>query len=442
MVDYPANWYGPAIKAGIRPIRLVAGTKQCPKGSWESNILTSVTAVREAFDQGFNVGFLLVGKDGINPNPLGIWVNDIDSQAALDRFGDAPFSLMVSRGHPAKRHLYGRLPDPALPRHSRLIRKSHDVKLTGIVVGPGSRHKEGSIYQAFQRAEATGGWEPWDGTPIKWDVLPVIDPTRFMPPPKMIMLSARQANAAKGLVPNEWVFQDANSPATPTVPFAKATGDFSARTYRGEAYIHNRIRCKIFSKSGDGGRATLLVMATHLVQFLKLPAEKVMDLLILPVHGEKRCWNNQCIDAKTKEPFPWSYRELESAISAASHYVPAYGVLEYERLERIRAANARLVDFWTLIGYVPPQPEPMPSMSAQDVYQTFIELYSVDPSGCTFRRFACAMQKAMRAGIVRLVNARGGGRKKLRYYSGISLDLLDLALEFRSEEEADGPEAA
>jgi len=81
-------------------------------------------------------------------------------------------------------------------------------------------------------------------------------------------------------------------------------------------------------------------------------------------------------------------------------------------------------------------------MSAQDVYQTFIELYSVDPSGCTFRRFACAMQKAMRAGIVRLVNARGGGRKKLRYYSGISLDLLDLALEFRSEEEADGPEAA
>ena len=442
MVDYPANWYGPAIEAGLRPIRLVAGTKLCPKGTWESNILTSVTAVREAFDQGFNVGFLLVGKEGVHPNPLGIWVNDFDSQAALDRFGDAPFNLMVSRGHPAKRHLYGRVPDPSLPRHSRLIRKSHDVKLTGIVVGPGSRHKEGTIYHAFQRAEATGGWEPWDGTLVKWGTLPVIDPTPYMPPPKMIMLSARQADVAKGVVQDEWVFQDADSRRAPEIPFAMATGGLCALTYRGEAYIRNRIRCKIFSKSGDGGRATLLVIATHLVQYLGLSADKVMELLILPVHGEKRCWNNQCIDAKSKEPYPWDYREIESAILAAYHYIPAYGVLEYHRLERIRAANERLVDFWMLLGCIPPQRDPMPSMSAQEVYRTFLELYSVDPDGCTFRRFACAMQKAMRAGLVRLCNARGGGRKKLRYYQGISHDLLDLALEFRSEEASDGPDAA
>jgi len=154
--DYPSNWYGPAIQAGLRPIRLIAGTKRCPSGTWEDHILCSVDAVRDAFQQGFNVGFLLQGKEGIHPNPLGLWVNDIDSQAALTRFGDIPFDVMVSREHPAKRHLYARLPDPSLPRNSRLVRNSHDIKLTGIVVGPGSRHKDGDTYNAFQRSPVTG----------------------------------------------------------------------------------------------------------------------------------------------------------------------------------------------------------------------------------------------------------------------------------------------
>jgi len=442
LVDYPANWYGPAIEAGLRPIRLGAGTKHCLGGPWESNILSSVEAVRAAFTQGFNVGFLLVGKEGIYPNALGIWVNDIDSQTALDHFGDAPFTLMVSRNHPAKRHLYGRLPDPSMPRHTSLIRNSHDVKLNGIVVGPGSVHKEGGIYEAFQRNTVTGVWQPWDGTPIRWDALPVIDPTPYMPPPKMIMLSVPQACVAKHVAGDEWVFQDTGSLEAPEVPFATATGDPITLSYRGEAYIRNRIRCNIFSKSGNGGRATLLVIATHLVRYLRLPPNKVMDLLVHPVHGESRCWNNQCIDAKTKEPYPWSYKELESAIAAAQCYIPAYGVMEYKRLERIKAANERLVDFWILLGYIPPQPEPMPAMSAQEVYNTFLELYSVDPTGCSYRRFACAFQKARRGGLVRLINARGGGRKKLRYYRGINHELLDLALEFRSEEEAEGPNAA
>jgi hypothetical protein len=435
--DYPTNWYGTAIQAGIRPIRLISGTKRCPGGTWEDHILSSAGDVRTAFDEGFNVGFLLQGKDGIFPNSPGVWVNDIDSQAAYERFGDAAFNLMVTRNHPAKRHLYARLPDPSRPRVSRLIRQSHDVKLTGIVVGPGSRHQDGGLYEAFQRNPANGLWQPWDGHPLDWSSLPVVDHTPFMPPPKVIPLSNARAHAVRAVIESEWIFQE-ESPGTPEgLPsFTTARGELQDRIYRGEAYIRNRIVLGIVSKSGNGGRATLLVIVTHLLRYLCLPPEKVLELLTFPVHLQMRSWNAQCINAVTKEPDPWSHEELVSAIKAAQFYIPAYGVLEHERLAKIAAANDRLLDLWALTNHIPPQPEPIPTMSAEALYKCFLELYSVDPQGCSYRRFTLAMQRAMRAGLIHLSNTRGGGRRKLRYYRGITPDLLNLALELRFDEQA------
>ena len=440
MSDYAGNWYGPAIEAGIRPIRLIAGTKRCPSGTWEDHVLRTVDEVRAAFTKGFNVGFLLVGKEGVHPNPLGLWVNDIDSQGALDRFGDHPFNLMVSRDHPAKRHLYGRLPDPSLPRSSRLVRNSHDVKLTGIVVGPGSRHKDGGLYTPFQRSRDTGLWQPWDGQPIQWADLPVVDPKPYMPPPRLIELHPSNAQHVR----KEWRFvAKEGAEGTPVSPFAMAGGSLEDRIIRGEGYIRNRLRLKIVSRSGKGGRVTLLVIVTHLLRYLRLPASKVVELLVLPVYGETRSWNAQCVDAMTGEPYPWSQEELHTAIEAAQHYVPAFGVFEFQRLERIQQANERLSDFWTLLGGIPPQdPDPSIAMSAEDLYRAFLDLYSLDEGGCSKRRFTVAIQKAYTAGLIRLRNIRGAGRRKLRYYQGISRELLDLALEIRSEEEPDAGEAA
>jgi hypothetical protein len=441
--DYSTNWYGTAIQAGIRPLRLISGTKRCPGGTWEEHILCSAEEVRAAFDQGFNVGFLLQGKDGNFPNSPGVWVNDIDSQAAHDRFGDAPFNLMVGRNHPAKRHLYARLPDPSRPRASRLIRQSHDVKLTGIVVGPGSRHKDGSLYEAFQRSPKSGLWEPWDGSPVDWSALPVVDHRPYLPPPRLIPISKQRALALLKVIDSEWVIQD-ESPNAPgdTPAFTTAKGELQDRIYRGEAYIRNRIVLGNVSKSGNGGRATLLVIVTHLLRYLCLPPEKVLELLILPVHLQMRSWNALCINALTKQPYPWSREELVSAIKAAQFYIPAFGVLEHQRLTRIAAANDRMLDLWTLINHIPPQPEPAPAMSAEALYKVFMELYSVEPQGCTYRRFTLALQKAIRAGLIRIANARGGGRRKLRYYRGVTPDLLEQALELRCDEEDDQHEAA
>ncbi|BDU68261.1 hypothetical protein GETHOR_03620 [Geothrix oryzae] len=441
--DYPTNWYGTAIQAGIRPLRLISGTKRCPSGTWEDHILRSPEDVRVAFDQGFNVGFLLQGKGGIFPNSPGVWVNDIDSQAAYDRFGDAAFNLMVARDHPAKRHLYARLPDPSRPRASRLIRQSHDVKLTGIVVGPGSRYEDGSLYEAFQRSPVSGLWEPWDGSPVDWSALSVVDHSPYLPPPRLIPLSKLQAQALMKFIDTEWVIQDESHDANEVTPaFTTAKGELQDRIYRGEAYIRNRITLGIVSKSGNGGRATLLVIVTHLLRYLCLPPGKVLELLALPVHLQMRSWNAHCIDARTKQPYPWSREELISAIKAAQFYSPAYGVQEYQRLAKIAAANDRMIDLWTLINSIPPQPEPIPAMSAEALYKVFMELYSVEPEGCSYRRFTLAIQKARRAGLVRIGNARGGGRRKLRYYQGVTPDLLELALELRGDEQGDQDEAA
>lgn len=295
------TFYAGALQQGLRFVKLKPRTKESV-GSWESSILPSVPAILASLDQGFNVGFLLQSKDMSNPNPLGVWGLDIDTQEAATRFPDAPFNLSVSRGHAFKRHYFALLPDPAAPRHSRNIRKSHDVKLTGILVAPGSTHQEGGIYSPEIRDPSTGLWVPWDGSPIDWASLSVVDPSPYMPlMTRLLPLSNKAAEKAAQSVSGEWVFasnQDASK--WEDRPFSQAKGTLKDRTYRGESYVRNRLQCGIVSKSGDGGRATLLVIVTHLLQYLMLPDDVVMDLLVKPVHGTKKDWNSHCIDARTK----------------------------------------------------------------------------------------------------------------------------------------------
>ena len=434
--DHLHPFYASAIQAGIRPIRLAPYSKSTPDGqTWESQVMTTAEEVIAALSQGFNVGFLLVGKDGKRANPLGVWGLDIDSQAALDRYGDAQFNLMVSRGHAAKRHLFARLADPCAVRHSRLIRNSHDVKLTGIIVGPGSRHKDGGVYQPFQRSPDTGHWVPWSGSAIDWSGLPVVDHEEFSPSStKLIPLERDKAEILATTIDPIWVFQKPSAGAKPApTPYTTARGSLTDRSYRSDQFIKGRIRNRIFSRSGDGGRATLLTTIVHLLNFLVLPADTVLLKLMAPVWGESKSWNEHCVDAQTGKPYPWSEHELRDAIHAAYAYVPHYGVIEHQRLQQIKEVMERLWDFWRTLACLPaPEADvPSPSMRAKDLYETFLELYSLEEKQCSYRRFTLAFQKAIKTGVIGLEKIRGGGRKKLRYYRGVSPDLIAFALDLR-----------
>jgi|GEM_PF-4165701 len=434
MIDYPTQFHADARNAGIRFIRLVTGSKKCPRGTWEEHTLSTPAEIRTAFDDGFNVGFLLEGKGGLHPNSLGVWGLDIDSKAASDQYRDEPFDLMVSRGHEFKRHLLARLPDPSAVRHSRNIRKSHDVKLTGILVSPGSRHADGGVYSVFTRDPTTREWVPWNGSPIDWGSLSVVDPTPYKPcSTKLILLTDEQAAKICGDLPREWVFKESATPlGWKDRDYTIAKGDQAARGIRADFYIRNRIRYGIVSRSGEGGRATLLTTVIHLVQYLKLPEADVLKKIMFPVHNAKVAWNDCCVDGITEQPYLWTAHEVACAIAAARAYVPHYGVVEHHRLQVLAGVMERLWDFWGVLGRLPLPEDESPSMSAHAVYNAFLELYSVDDKTCSFRRFTLAFQKAMKTGVLQLKNIRGSGRKKLRHYLGVSPELIDFALELPS----------
>ena len=55
-------------------------------------------------------------------------------------------------------------------------------------------------------------------------------------------------------------------------------------------------------------------------------------------------------------------------------------------------------------------------------------MYSVDPEDITYRRFNLSIQSGIKTGYLHLVNIRRT-KKKLRYYRGVSPEVIDFALE-------------
>lgn len=428
------SFYAGAIEEGLRFIKLLPHSKCCGWGSWEGNVLQSAESIEAALKKGDNIGFLLVGKGGLSPNPLGIWGLDIDSKAAADRYSDAQFTLMVSRGHEYKRHYLARLPDPSAPRKSRNVRKSHDVKLTGVLVAPGSRHAEGGTYTLFVRNPETRVWMPWDGTPIDWAAIPVVDPAPFIPTTTVLIpLQSELLASGKGCPQPEWVFKETQVPAEwASRPFTVARGAQYDREIRADGYIRSRIKAGIVSKAGEGGRATLLTLAIHLVRYLRLPDDIALAKLACPVHGADVAWNDLCIDGDSKKPYPWTLEEILSAISAAHSYVPYFGVIEHIRFQDLLTGDQRLDHFLGLLAHLDTPTDGSPSMSAKDLYRLFVEMYNINDQVYRYRRFTWRFQKALRAKTLRLENARGSGRKRLRHYRGVSAELVDFALELSS----------
>ena len=258
--EHYANFYAGAIAAGLRFVRLRPRDKRCASGTWETNVRSTPEEILTEMAKGFNVGFLLQSKEGMHPNPLGVWGLDIDTESALQRFSDAPFTVMITRGHPFKRHYLARLPDPSAPRASRLIRDSHDVKLTGVLTAPGSTHIEGGTYEVFTRVLPSETWQKWDGVAINWALLPVVDPSAYIPaPPELVPNSPDYEEKVATNAGEEWVFK-------PTVPRAKwvempyvtmAGKPIAGRFNQGRWYIKNRINYGIVSCSGNGGNSSI-----------------------------------------------------------------------------------------------------------------------------------------------------------------------------------------
>jgi hypothetical protein len=237
------------------------------------------------------------------------------------------------------------------------------------------------------------------------------------------------------MIPKEWLFQETSTPAEwQDRQWIPAKGELSTRQIRADFYIRNRIQYGIVSRSGDGGRATLLTTVIHLVQYLQLPDWMVVEKLMKPVHNAKHAWNDMCTDAETGEPCPWTEQEVVSAVTAAHAYVPYFGILEYERLRKRKEVEERLDAFWDLLGHLPAPDDDSPSMSAADLHKTFLELFSVDPLECSDRLFSLRYQAALRADRFHFKNIRGSGKKKLRHYQGVSPALIDFALELASVE--------
>lgn len=423
-------FYESAIAAGFRLIHLLPGSTRCPAGTWEDHVLATPEEAVALLEDGENVGVLLAGKNGIHPNPLGLWALRIQSEQALDQFKDAPFTLKLSWGDPHKCLLLARLPNPDTPRKGRVVKDQHEAKLAGILPAPGSIHPEGGVVEVSIRAAGSQDWQPWTGTLIAWEALPVVDPTTFMPSTVVLLpLDEHRAAQAATRVPPEWIFFDMNIPPDwNRQGCTSARGNQGRRKIRAEGFIRNRIRHGVVSRAGDGGRRTLLSIAIHLVRYLCLPDEVVLELLTKPVHGTAVAWNDLCVDAETHCRMPWTMEELKAAIAAAHEYLPPFGVAEYLRFQSVMEGIERLKAFLKLLSLLPPPQRDAPSTKAQDLYTTFLEMYSVDKKDVSYRRFSLAIQSGIATGYLPLRGIRRT-KKKLRYYQGVSAELIDFALE-------------
>lgn len=403
-------FYSAMHATGVRFLRLMPYEKTVEKGTtWEQNILKDPSEVVEAFMAGWNVGLLLVGKDGAHPNPLGLCIIDKDSDRALEHCDLSPFWLSISRGHPEKAHFVGRMEDLAAPRRSRHVRGSHDVKLTGIVVGPGSRHRDGGIYRILTRTDATTPWMPWEPGCLNLQDLPAIRPGDYAAMASHPIL--RATRPPRPLL-DHWDVV-AESDDWSGLNYLTDQRPPRDRWHRGLGYIENRIRNGIISRSGAGGRATLLVILTHLRQYLRLPNSLCLSLLLLPGPGG-RSWNGQCLDARTKSPYPWSREEIESALEATEHFVPYYGVLEYERREVGRHLDGCLEDFLQRLACATQGRGFHQTVSLQEIYQGFLNAYGLPNTDQGFDHIGKWLRMHVENGLIKLKITEIGNRVAYR----------------------------
>ena len=122
-------------------------------------------------------------------------------------------------------------------------------------------------------------------------------------------------------------------------PYLKNERPLKDRIIRARQYLKMKAPVSV---SKQGGRNTLLSVATHLIGYLDLPEDVALDVMTTPA---STCWNSRCVNGVTNEAYPWSKRELMMALTKAKGMVPAFGVFECE-LHQKRLQRERVLDWF------------------------------------------------------------------------------------------------
>ena len=192
------------------------------------------------------------------------------------------------------------------------------------------------------------------------------------------------------------------------------------REYRARGYLRNRSLHGYVSRSGNGGRATLIVVATHLRVFLGLSIDFCFMLLTRPVNRGGVSWNALCCWDEDGTPYPWSDVELRSALEAAEGFVPGFGVREYRRLEAAREVDRCLNDFVSRLQRHSSGSWFYQRVSASELYWTFMREYDLPIDRLHLIVFGRKFVEACKAAGLCL-ERRKVGRRKYMVYHGFGL---------------------
>lgn len=144
----------------------------------------------------------------------------------------------------------------------------------------------------------------------------------------------------------------------------------------------------------------MLVILTHLGQYLRLPNSVCLSLLLVQGAGGKS-WNDHCVDAGTRSPYPWSVAELESALQATEHFVPYYGVLEYANREAGRHLDRCLDDFVHRLAGATQGRGFRKDASLQEIYEAFLRAYGLPKTDQGFDRIGKRLRRDAEAGLLK-----------------------------------------
>ena len=113
-----------------------------------------------------------------------------------------------------------------------------------------------------------------------------------------------------------------------TQPYVKNERPLKDRIIRARQYLTKKAPVSV---SDDGGKRTLISVATHLVGYLDLPNDAALKVMTTPAATS---WNSRCLDKTTGRPYPWINGELLVALTKAKGLVPAFGVYEWKRQQK------------------------------------------------------------------------------------------------------------
>lgn len=211
--------------------------------------------------------------------------------------------------------------------------------------------------------------------------------------------------------------------------FLKDTRPWDDRVMGAMTYLHLHAPVSV---KGQGRRHALHTVADHIVGYYDLDPGLAFHLMVKTKKGKDRkgnpvtyiAWNERCLDEAGK-PSPWSDEDLWHALEDAVDAAPAYGVALYEHAQEKSFARWCAAAFIEILTHLP-EPQGAIWMTANDLYDVFIEYMGVKPPAFQKCELGLEMTRAIDQGRLPFVNA--GRNAVFRFYSGLDQKTLRLAI--------------